>query len=87
MDIHTINGAEEDGLVSWLFQKLNIPKKKIIVCDNNRPNKIVSLRRVGYESAVAVGGKSKLLDRIQMLKGLNIYFTDTTKNIEKEQEK
>lgn len=86
MDLHSINGADEDGLVSWLFQKLNIPKKKIIVCDNNRPNKIVSLRRVGYESAVAVGGKSKLLDRIQMLQGLNIYFTDTSKNIELEQE-
>ena len=86
MDLHSINGADEDGLVSWLFQKLNIPKKKIIVCDNNRPNKIVSLRRVGYESAVAVGGKSKLLDRIQMLHGLNIYFTDTSKNIELEQE-
>lgn len=86
MDLHSINGADEDGLVSWLFQKLNIPKKKIIVCDNNRPNKIISLRRVGYESAVAVGGKSKLLDRIQMLQGLNIYYTDTSKNIELEQE-
>jgi len=86
MDLHSINGTDEDGLVSWLFQKLNIPKKKIIVCDNNRPNKIVSLRRVGYESAVTVGGKSKLLDRIQMLQGLNIYFTDTSKNIELEQE-
>jgi len=86
MDLHSINGADEDGLVSWLFQKLNIPKKKIIVCDNNRPNKIVSLRRVGYESAVSVGGKSKLLDRIQMLQELNIYFTDTSKNIELEQE-
>jgi len=86
MDLHSINGADEDGLVSWLFQKLNIPKNKIIVCDNNRPNKIVSLRRVGYENAVAVGGKSRLLDRIQMLQGLNIYYTDTSKNIELEQE-
>jgi len=86
MDLHSINGADEDGLVSWLFQKLNIPKNKIIVCDNNRPNKIISLRRVGYENAVAVGGKSKLLDRIQMLQSMNIYYTDTSKNIELEQE-
>jgi phage terminase large subunit len=86
MDLHSINGADEDGLVSWLFQKLNIPKNKIIVCDNNRPNKIISLRRVGYENAVAVGGKSRLLDRIQMLQSMNIYYTDTSKNIELEQE-
>jgi len=44
------------------------------------------LRRVGYENAVAVGGKSKLLDRIQMLQSMNIYYTDTSKNIELEQE-
>jgi len=27
MDLHSINGADEDGLVSWLFQKLNITKE------------------------------------------------------------
>jgi phage terminase large subunit len=86
IDQHTINAKEDEGLVTWLFQKLNIDKRKIIVCDNNRPNKIIALRRSGWENAVAVGGKSKLLDRINTLQGLNIYYTHTSKNIELEQE-
>lgn len=84
-ELYQINGSEDDGLVQWLFNKWNIPKNKIIVCDNNRPSKILSLRKAGWEYAVAVGGKSKLLDRIGMLQGLNIYYTDTSKNIEFEQ--
>jgi phage terminase large subunit len=85
-ELHQINASLDEGLVTWLFQRLNIPKDKVIVCDNNRPNKIVSLRKAGWDYAVAVGGKSKLLDRIGILNGLNIYYTDTSKNIEHEQE-
>lgn len=85
-EIHQINSAQEEGLVPWLFQKLNVKKQKMIVCDNNRPTKITALRRAGWEYAVAIGGKSKLLDRIAMLQGINIYYTSTSKNIEYEQE-
>jgi len=85
-ELHQINSAQEEGLVPWLFQKLNVKKQKIIVCDNNRPTKITALRRAGWEYAVAVGGKSKLLDRIAMLQGINIYYTSASKNIEYEQE-
>lgn len=84
--LHQINASLDEGLVTWLFQRLNINKTKTIVCDNNRPNKIIALRKAGWEYAVAVGGKSKLLDRIGILNGLNIYYTDTSKNIEYEQE-
>lgn len=84
-ELHQING-QEDGLVPWLFQKLGIPKERVIVCDNNRPNKIIALRRSGWEYAVGVGGKSKLLDRINTLQGINIFYTSTSKNIEYEQE-
>jgi len=84
--LHQINASQDEGLVTWLFQKLNINKTKTIVCDNNRPNKIIALRKAGWEYAVAVGGKSKLLDRIGILNGLNIYYTDTSKNIDFEQE-
>jgi phage terminase large subunit len=86
IDLHNINASESEGLITWLFQRLNIPKNKYIICDNNRPNKILALRRAGWEYALAIGGKSKLLDRIQTLQGLNIYYTDVSKNIELEQE-
>ena len=88
-ELHQIKAGsteENEGLIGWVFKKANVKKQSIIVCDNNRPNKIISLRRSGWEYAIAVGGKSKLLDRIGMLNGLNIYFTDTSKNIEFEQE-
>ena len=83
---HQINANQDEGLVSWMFTKLNIPKDKIIVCDSNRPTKIIALRRSGWEYAVSVGGKSRLLDRIGTMQGLNIYYTSTSKNIEFEQE-
>lgn len=85
-EMHQINASQDEGLVTWLFNKLEIQKTKYIVCDNNRPAKIQAARRAGWEYSVAVGGKSKLLDRIGILQGLNIYYTSTSKNIEYEQE-
>jgi len=78
--------GENEGLIGWLFTRLGIEKTKTIVCDNNRPNKIRSLRRSGWEYAVAVGGKTGLSERIGVLSGLNVYYTDCGKNIESEQE-
>lgn len=85
-ELHQINANQDEGLVSWMFTKLNIPKDKIIVCDSNRPTKIIALRRSGWEYAVSVGGKTRLLDRIGTMQGLNVYYTSTSKNIEFEQE-
>lgn len=92
--LHQIRGSEtmqadgerHDGLVSWKFKQFGIPYDNVIVCDNNRPNKIRSLRRAGWEYALAVGGKTDLINRIGILSGLNIFFTDRSKNIEYEQE-
>lgn len=81
-----MDGERHDGLVSWKFKQLYIPYSAKIVCDNNRPNKIRSLRRAGWEYAVAVGGKMDLINRIGVLSGLNIFYTDRSKNIEYEQE-
>lgn len=80
-----INGREDDGLVTWLFDKWQIPKKAQIICDSNRPSKIISLRNAGWEYAYAIGSKSKLLDRIGMMSNLNIFYTETSKNAEFEQ--
>jgi phage terminase large subunit len=79
-------GENHDGLVAWKFAQLGISYDQKIVCDSNRPNKIRSLRNAGWEYAVSVGGKDKLDDRISILSGLHICFTDRSKNIEFEQE-
>jgi len=79
-------GENHDGLVAWRFLQLGISYNQKIVCDSNRPNKIRSLRKAGWEYAVSVGGKDNLDDRISILSGLNICFTDRSKNIEIEQE-
>lgn len=84
-EIIEADGEKSEGLIGWLFNRLQIQQNALIVCDNNRPNKIRSLRRSGWEYAVAVGGKTQLLDRIGLLSGLNIYYTDISKNIEAEQ--
>lgn len=83
--LYQIN-AKEEGLVPYIFTQRNISKSHLIVCDNNRPNKTLALRRAGWEQALAVGGKSRLLDRIYTLQGLNIFYTDESPNIEYEQE-
>ena len=83
--LHQINGAENDDLITWLFNKWNVSKNKPVVCDNNRPNKILSLRSAGWEQAIAVGLKSKLIDRISTMQNINIYYTDSSKNIDFEQ--
>ena len=83
--IAQINSSEEDGLISYMFRQFKIPYDASIVCDNNRPNKILSLRNAGWEGAYGIGAKSKLLDRINTNQQINIVFTNTSKNIDHEQ--
>jgi hypothetical protein len=73
-ELHQIRAGdseENEGLIGWLFNKMKVPKGKIIVCDNNRPTKIRSLRRAGWEYAVAVGGKTDLINRVGILSRRN----------------
>lgn len=78
----------EEGLVNYMFNRLNIPKKAKIVCDNNRPNKVEQLRRFGYENAVvAEKGQGSIIDGIELLDyGVDVYYTNTSANIKKEQD-
>lgn len=86
-EIAQISGRNDDGFVTWMFDRLNIPKTATIVCDNNRPDKIKSLRRAGWEYAVAVDGNSKkILDGIDLLHNLDVYYTNTSVNISDEQD-
>lgn len=84
--LHTIRGYDEEGLVAWRFKSFGIAYNQVISCDNNRPTKILSLRNAGWEYAVSVGAKMDLINRIGLLSGLNIFYTDRSTNIESEQE-
>lgn len=81
-----IRGRDGDGFVTWMFERLNIPQNAYIICDSNRPEKIKSLRKAGWTYAVAVDGSSKkILDGIDLLHNLDVYYTDNSENIEYEQ--
>lgn len=81
---HLISGAEE-GLVTWMFRKLDIPRNQIIVCDNNRTEKIRALREIGYDYAVAAEKPpGSIIDGIDLMNNLRIYYVG--ENIGHEQE-
>lgn len=84
--LHTIRGYDDEGLVAWKFKQFGINYNQKVVCDNNRPTKILSLRNAGWEYSVAVGAKMDLINRIGLLSGINIFYTDRSTNIEFEQE-
>ena len=77
---------EDEGLVKWLFQKFAIEKDRPIICDNNRPEKIKVLRKMGYGYALATTkGKGSILSGIDLLSGIDVFFTDSSKDIAHEQ--
>jgi len=79
--------SNEHGLINWLFMRLNIDKRKDIICDSANPNKIISLRKLGYSRAYGVEKKhNSIIDGISLLKNLNVYYTSISTNIENEQE-
>lgn len=81
-----IAGSEE-GLVTWLFAKLGIGIDKYIICDPNRKLKIIALRQVGFDNALAAHKPpGSVRDGIDLLDNLTVYYTDDSPNIEYEQE-
>lgn len=79
--------GKDEGFVTWLFQKLSISVKNDIVCDNNRPLKIIALRNAGWERAIAAEKKpGSILDGIDLLDNLEVFYTDCSENIAYEQE-
>lgn len=78
--------SQDEGLVKWLFSKLNIDRDRPIICDDNRRDKIKALRQMGYGYALrASKGKGSKLDGIDLLNSLEVFYTENSKNIEKEQ--
>lgn len=87
MDIKTLQSVRdsEEGVVKWLFEKLKIKKECYIICDNNRPNKVISLVNAGFNYALTASkGKGSINDGIDLLNNINVVFTDASKNIEYE---
>lgn len=74
-----------EGLVAYMFNKLKIPTNAIIICDNNRKNKILALRKAGWEYAVAAV-KGKICDGIDLLNDMAVRYTSESDNFETEQE-
>lgn len=78
--------ANEEGLVTWLFNRLRIPKNKIVVCDNNRTTKIIALRNAGWEYSIAITKPTgSIIDGIDLMQNIDIYYTSDSVNIENEQ--
>jgi len=79
--------GKDTGLVSWYFDRFAIPKNTIILCDPNRTTKIKALRRAGYEYAVAAPKPpGSIIDGIDLLCDLRVFFTSASPNIKYEQE-
>lgn len=80
-------GVEENGLVSWYVGKMQLPYAATIVCDPNRHAKIVALRQAGWDYAVAADKPpGSILDGIDLLNGLTVYYTASSVNVKYEQE-
>lgn len=85
-ELSQINAADE-GIVRWLFGRLGINKNNVIVCDNNRTAKILALRNGGWEYAIAADKKpGSVIDGIDLLNNIKVYYTSTSKNLKYEQE-
>lgn len=77
----------DEGLVKWLFNKLGIDKSRPIICDNNRPSKIIALRLAGFDYAVECRKwKGSIVDGIDLLNALDVYYTSTSVNLKYEQD-
>jgi len=85
-ELAQINAADE-GIVKWKFRKLGIPMNNIIVCDSNRTLKIMALRDAGWDYAVAAGKlRGSIVDGIDLINNLKVYFTASSENLKYEQE-
>ena len=77
---------KENGIVTYVFAKNNIPKDRVIVCDNSQASKVMALIEAGWESAIPIKAKRTIIERIAIIQELEVYYTENSKNIENEQE-
>lgn len=86
-DRAVIGGPEDEGMVIWMFNKLGIPTTREIICDSNRPRKVLALRSAGWDYAIAPGKRqNSIIDGNAALQNLKVYYTSDSPNIRNEQE-
>lgn len=77
----------DEGLIRWQFERMGVPKTEINVCDDNRPLKVRALREAGYDYAItATKGQGSVIDGINLLEKIKVYYTSSSKNLAYEQE-
>jgi phage terminase large subunit len=78
---------ENLNLVKWYCNKLGINKKCYQICDTNRPLKLLALYNSGYSFVTeAPKPPGSIIDGIDLLSGLKVYYTSSSKNLKYEQE-
>lgn len=79
--------SSDEGIVTWMFGKLSIPKDRYIICDKNRATKILALREGGYDYALAAPKPpGSIIDGIDLLNNMKVFYTSDSVNIKYEQE-
>jgi len=85
-ELDTIKGVDE-GIVSWVFNRLGIDKNRTIICDPNRTTKIMALRDAGYDySIAALKPPGSIIDGISGLSNMMVFYTKSSDNFKYEQE-
>lgn len=79
--------GQDEGIVTWMFKKLGIPKNADIICDNNRNLKIRALAMNGFDYAIpALKPPGSVNDGIDALNAIRVYYTSDSTNLKYEQE-
>ena len=77
--------GKQEGIVEYVFNQNKIPKNLNVICDNNYKTKIKALQDIGYDRAIPISKKFKIVERISFMHELEVYYTETSKNIKNEQ--
>ncbi len=81
-----IDQHHDEGFVLWYIKKLGIPRNREIICDNNRVAKVLALRAAEYYARATTKWKGSIIDGIDLLNNLKVYYTNTSINLKYEQE-
>lgn len=85
IELEHIN-SQQEGIVTYMFNKLQVDKTCPVICDTNRELKIRSLRIGGWVALPAIKPKGSICDGIDLLNNLKVYYTHTSLNLKYEQE-
>lgn len=85
IELQQIN-AQDEGIVTFMFNKLGVSKGNPVICDSNRLLKIAALRRSGWSAIPAMKPAGSIIDGIDLLNNLKVYYTHSSPNLKYEQE-